>query len=186
MYLLFIEFPAMFSARYALVLQNTVLFVEDSSSSIILAPFVVMTARVFLWPLALFMLLLFPWMVARYEENAGNEKTLAYTVIWKVWVAMYFLAFLLADSGPRIFDFNFAWGIILANGLVYVVAFHMWYNSMQTHIRDNGPLIRKNPTLSEKNAMKYYVGRGVWMAYLLIVGLVYFALLSCGISFGLL
>ena len=165
-----------------ILVQNTMLF-GDEGNSIILAPFLLVSLRVTNWQLALAVFLLFPLLVLFLERRALGKKTIGFIIIWLLWVVQNFIAFFLAEGGSRTYDFNFGWGMVFSDGLLYVASYYMWYNRYTSDDRDMLPCYMDDPVKSKRVARNYYIFGGVLLAYLVFLGVFYFILLSQGYSF---
>ena len=164
-----------------LLIQNTLLFSDDvGGNSVVFDPFLVVGLRVTAWPLALVVLLAFPLMVLLVELKARNKNSFSFIMIWLLWAILNCFGFFFAESGPRLYDFNFVWGMTFANGILYIGTYYMWYCRLRSNLCYKQPFIECTPGLPKNVATAYYAIGLTVLIYLLIVGVYYFMLIYTG------
>lgn len=164
-------------AVVCILLQNALVYGGDSGDSIIFAPFLLVNYHVTNWYLAILVVLLFPVCVAIFENKKSANMNPIFCILFLFLVIQYSFGLFLAESGPRMYDFNFMWGMTLSTSLLCIWSFHTWYNQILCQYSD-----KKFVTIfSNENLFgTYFVFGLVVLAHLLITGLVFFTLLITG------
>lgn len=163
--------------------QNALLY-GDGDNSIIFEPLLLVNLRILNWRLAFTLFLLFPAITLLFECKKQKQLSFGYVTIWLLWLFENLIAFLLAEGGARTWAFNFAWGMVFSDGLLYVCSYYMWYRRLRSDTRFVVPFIEKYSKLSKSVASAYFVLGGALLIYLAYVGLNYFILICTGTSFA--